>query len=140
MLANHKLAKSIQDASWGEFLRQLNYKSKWHDKICVQVDRFYPSSQTCGECGYINKEVKDLKVRSWICPKCGTQHDCDQNVAINILTEGLRIYTAGHAEIYACGERCSGTEHNGQCETSLVDSRIPRLKPWGVSIGLNSGE
>jgi putative transposase len=91
MVHNHKLAKAISDAAWGEVVRQLKYKAVWHDREIVQIDRFFASSQTCGECGYKNPEVKNLSVRQWICPGCKTLHDRDGNAAINILQEGLRL-------------------------------------------------
>ena len=91
MVKNHKLAKSISDVSWSKFVRQLEYKAVWHNRLIVKVDRFYPSSQTCHVCGAKNAATKDLSVRSWICPDCGAIHDRDKNAAINILNEGLRL-------------------------------------------------
>ena len=91
MVHNHKLAKAINDASWGELCKQLRYKCEWYGKTYVEVDRFYPSSQLCSHCNDGVKYPLDLSVRDWVCPNCGTHHDRDINAAKNIKNEGLRI-------------------------------------------------
>ena len=95
MTKNHRLSKSITDASWGNFVSMLTYKAEWNDKKVVKVDRYFPSSQTCNVCGYVNKQTKDLSVREWECPHCHAHHDRDVNAAINILRFGLNIISAG---------------------------------------------
>ena len=90
MIKNHNLASSIIDASFGELVRQLEYKSIWYGRTLIKVDTFYPSSQLCHICGHKNGDVKNLNVRTWTCPNCHISHDRDINSAINILEEGLR--------------------------------------------------
>ena len=88
MVKNHNLADSISEVSWYEFVRQLKYKAEWRGRTVVQVDRFFPSSKTCYECGFINQDLT-LNEREWVCPKCGTHHDRDINASLNILRQGL---------------------------------------------------
>lgn len=91
MVKNHTLAKAIQDCSWYELTRQLQYKSDWNNRQYIKIGRFTKSSQPCHICGYINTGTKNLAVRKWTCPQCRTVHDRDINAAINILNEGLQL-------------------------------------------------
>ena len=91
MVRNHKLAKSISDVSWSKFFDMLEYKSAFYGTEIIKVPRFYPSSQTCGCCGYKNPNIKNLSIREWACPVCGTYHDRDGNAAKNILKMGLSL-------------------------------------------------
>lgn len=103
MKRNDYLAKYISDASWGAFVSMLTYKAEWNGKRVVKIDRFFPSSQTCNICRYINKQTKDLNVREWECPVCHAHHDRDINAAINILHFGLNHISAGTVD-YTGGE------------------------------------
>lgn len=94
MIKNHKLSKHIADASWGNFVTLLQYKCDWYGKELVKVNRFYPSSKTCGDCGWINQDL-NLSMREWDCNSCGVVHDRDINASKNILKEGLKIYGQG---------------------------------------------
>ena len=97
MVKNHNLAESIQEMNFGEFRRILEYKTNWYNRKIVFVDRFYPSSKTCHNCGYINKKLI-LKDRQWICPQCGEVIERDYNAALNILDEGLRVIGSSTTE------------------------------------------
>ena len=92
LVKNHKLAKEISSCGWGQFLNYVKYKMERKGGIFIKIDRFYPSSKTCGVCGYKNDELT-LKDRYWKCPACGTLHDRDVNAKNTILDEGLRILT-----------------------------------------------
>ena len=89
MQHNHHLARSVVDASFGMFLTMLEYKCRWYGVNLIKIDRFAPSSKTCGKCGHIYKGLK-LSERSWTCPECGTHHDRDFNAACNIKEFGLK--------------------------------------------------
>jgi len=101
MLRNRSLAKSISDAGWGEFVRQLAYKADWAGRQLSAIDQWYPSSKRCSGCGHVMPEMP-LQVRTWTCPECAAEHDRDINAAINIKAAGLAVL--------ALGENVSGME------------------------------
>ena len=94
MVKNHKLALSISDSGWGEFVRQLDYKCRWYGRKLVKIDRWFPSSKRCSQCGHIVEKMP-LNVREWQCPHCGTHHDRDVNASKNILAAGLAVSVCG---------------------------------------------
>ena len=94
MESNHHLAKRVVSASFGEIVRQLEYKCKWHGREFVKVGRWFPSSKTCNRCGHKYSELT-LKDREWTCPNCGAVIDRDYNAALNIRDEGMRILSGG---------------------------------------------
>ena len=104
--------RSVADAGLGEIRRQISYKAQWRNRTVSVVERFYPSSKTCADCGAVNTTLA-LKDRRWACAHCGTEHDRDQNAAVNIAREGLRLL----AETEPSTRRSRGTDAWG------VDSR-----------------
>jgi putative transposase len=94
MVKNRKLSLAINDASWGELTRQLEYKCDWYGRTFVKIDRWFPSSKRCGHCGY-NVDKLPLNIREWDCPKCQTHHNRDINAAKNILAAGLAVKVCG---------------------------------------------
>ena len=91
MMQNRHLSKSIASVGWSQFLTMVQYKMERDGKHFRKISRWYPSSQTCGCCGYKNTDVKDLSIRKWICPKCGTWHDRDVNAQQNIYKLGVKM-------------------------------------------------
>src|SRR5438128_2429942 len=96
MLGNPRLAKSISDVGWGEFVRQLEYKAQWYGRTLVKIDKWYPSSKRCSHCGHVLPTLS-LDVRFWKCPQCQTFHDRDHNAAKNVLAAGLAVSACGEA-------------------------------------------
>nr|WP_245894113.1 transposase [Chamaesiphon polymorphus] len=94
MVKNHKLALSISDASWGELIRQLAYKCEWYGRELIKIDRWFPSSKRCGNCGHIVDNLP-LNIREWECGVCHTKHDRDINASRNILAAGLAVSVCG---------------------------------------------
>ncbi len=96
MVKNHSLAKAISDVGWSEFVSQLEYKAEWYGRNLVKIDKWYPSSKRCFDCGHILDSLS-LDIRQWSCPECGVVHDRDANAARNIHAVGLTV-------LEACGE------------------------------------
>jgi putative transposase len=96
MVTNHCLAKAISDVGWAEFVRQLEYKAAWYGRTLVKIEKWYPSSKRCFDCGHILDSLT-LDERSWTCPQCGVVHDRDINAAKNILAAGLAVAACGEA-------------------------------------------
>ena len=94
MVKNPKLARAISDANWGELVRQLTYKAEWYGRELIKIDRWFPSSKRCSNCGYIAEKMT-LNIREWNCPKCGVCHDRDINASVNILAAGLAVSVCG---------------------------------------------
>jgi putative transposase len=106
MVKNHKLARAISDAAWGELVRQLDYKAQWYGRTLVKIDRWFPSSKRCGNCGHVVDKLP-LSVREWDCPNCGTHHDRDINASRNILAVGHTVAVCG-ANIRPDGHKSKG--------------------------------
>lgn len=90
MMQNRRLSRGISDASWSRLVAMLTYKQEWRGGKVVKVDRFFPSSKTCSDCGYVMSTLP-LNVRQWTCPECGSSHDRDINAARNIKSAGERL-------------------------------------------------
>ncbi len=90
MVKNHKLSRAISDCGWGELVRQLEYKAAWYGRKLIKIERWFPSSKRCSNCGHVVSKLP-LSIRDWECPECGTHHDRDINAAQNILAQGLGL-------------------------------------------------
>jgi putative transposase len=117
MVKNHCLAKAISDVGWSEFVRQLEYKAAWYGRTLVKIDKWYPSSKRCFDCGHVLDSLP-LDVRQWTCPECGVVHDRDINAAKNVLAAGLAVS--------ACGEGV----RPGVVKAKLGNSRRSRKPSW----------
>jgi putative transposase len=119
MMKNHALAKHISDAAWGEFTRQLEYKTKWYGSTLVKVDRFYPSSKTCASCGKVKAKLT-LSTRTYACEFCGQQVDRDLNAATNLARQGLAgtsSVTGRRGEVRPKHQKYAAKAHPGEAST-----------------------
>jgi putative transposase len=96
LVRNLRLAQTISDASWSELIRQLQYKAAWYGRTLVKIDKWYPSSKRCYDCGHVLDSLP-LSVRQWTCPSCLVFHDRDVNAAKNVLAAGLAVNACGEA-------------------------------------------
>jgi len=119
MMKNHKLAKSISDCSWSEFLRQLKYKSEWNERNLITIDKFFPSSKTCNKCKFVNQDLT-LEDREWVCPVCGSKLNRDKNASENILEQGIKIYSG-------CGMQSESKQKRG--EALPIEASLRATKP-----------
>ena len=94
MVKNRSLARAISDASWSELRSMLEYKADWYGREVIAIDRWYPSSKTCSDCGHLLRSLP-LNVREWVCAECGAVHDRDVNAARTILAAGLAVSACG---------------------------------------------
>jgi putative transposase len=119
MLKNHALAKHIQDAAWGEFARQLEYKTRWYGSALICVDRFYPSSKTCSQCGTVRATLS-LDERTYHCETCGLTLGRDHNAAINLARQGLPGTSSGTGrggEVRPAQQNLVATAHPDEAST-----------------------
>ncbi|BCJ76007.1 transposase [Catellatospora sp. IY07-71] len=122
MVRNHRLARAISDAAWRQFRTLLEYKTVWHGRDLIVVDRWLPSTRLCSACGAITQKMS-LHVREWTCP-CGSRHDRDVNAARNILAAGLAVT--------ACGDDVRpqrGTSRTGQSSAKQEHPRATKGIP-----------
>jgi putative transposase len=130
MVQNHCLAKSISDVGWGEFVRQLEYKAVWYGRTLVKIDKWYPSSKRCFDCGHV-LETLSLDVRIWTCPECKVVHDRDINAARNILAAGRAVHACGEAVRPGRVKAHTGTSRRSR-KASSRESGIPHESSGGV--------
>jgi putative transposase len=131
MMKNHSLARALADASFGEIMRQLRYKTEWAGSYLAIADRFYPSSKLCSMCGHKNEELT-LKDREWTCPQCGMRHDRDVNAAQNIEKVACRLRDT----LNACVTDSSATEKIGVADVRLAERKV--LRADGEDSGMPS--
>ena len=125
LLKNGRLARAISDAAWTDLRMMLEYKCAWYGRELVVVDRFFPSSKLCGNCGTVRGE-RPLNVREWTCDNCGTVHDRDVNAAKNIRAAGLAVSACGDG-VRPQRESSRAGRSSVKQEPQRATAGIPRL-------------
>ena len=138
MMKDHKKARSIQEVSWYEIVRQLKYKSEWNDRKFVQVDTWFPSSKTCNDCGYINQSLKE-RDREWDCPICNIHHDRDYNASLNILKQGLSGLEIKSEYKQKCGEALRIVSGKTERVIKSMNHKTKKLIKRGNPLALAGG-
>ncbi|WP_322112009.1 RNA-guided endonuclease InsQ/TnpB family protein, partial [Aerosakkonema funiforme] len=131
LVRNRKLSKSISDAGWGMFVNFLDYKLKRQDGKLIEIDRFFPSSKMCSNCGHVVDKLT-LDIREWDCPKCLTHHHRDSNAALNIRNEGIRILNSP-----ACQEATAGGNRSTKLTQTYSKAESPVIRSGSSTTGLN---
>lgn len=126
IMKNHCLAQAMSDVSLGAFYTMLEYKANWNDRQFVKIDRFFPSSKTCSNCGWIKQDLT-LAIREWSCESCGEVHDRDINAAKNILKQGINILSGCWMQ--------SDTKQKRDKALPLGESATPEAQPIGSAVG-----
>jgi putative transposase len=124
MIANHTLARAISDAAWSDLRNMLEYKAHWYGRHLIAIDRWFPSTKTCSECGVL-REVLPLNVREWTC-RCGVVHDRDVNAARNILAAGRAAAACGDG-VRPQRESSRTRQSSVKQETQRATAGIPSL-------------
>ena len=118
MMRNHSLAGAVSSVSWSSFVRMLEYKSEWYGANLLKAGRYDPTSQTCSVCGYRNNGTKDLSLREWTCPECGTHHDRDINAAINIMNAAIERHFNEQSPVVTGITDADGVDSESKIETN----------------------
>jgi len=124
MLRNHSLARAISGAAWSDLRGMLEYKCGWYGRDLIVAGRWFPSSKTCSDCGH-QIGALPLRIREWVCPRCGVLHDRDINAARNIRAAGLAVLACGGGVRPQPGNR--GGQSSAKQENQRVTAGIPRL-------------
>ena len=130
MVHNHSLAKTVSDAAFGEFVRQLAYKGQWYGINVVKIDRWAPSSKTCSVCGWVCRGLK-LSQRAWTCECCGTCHDRDYNASVNIKSFGIKALPSDRREVKPAD--CPPVDERRSSNTLRSSDRLNQEKFRGVT-------